>query len=119
MTNKWLGKIADKIAISFKESSELFPKEKVELTGNIIREEFCQPKEITLTKTKDPFRVLVLGGSQGAHSINMAMLEALQFLSEKKEGLHITHQTGELDFERVRKEYKQNKFTSDIRPLMT
>ena len=119
MTNKWLGKIADKIAVSFKESSESFPKEKVEVTGNMIREEFCQPKEKALPKTEGPFRVLVLGGSQGSHSINMAMLDALQSLSEQKENLHITHQTGEADFERVSEKYKENNNFSDstIKPL--
>ncbi len=118
MTNKWLGKFADKIAVSFKESSAFFPQEKVEVTGNMIREEFCQPKEEVSIKTDGPFRVLVLGGSQGAHSINMAMVEALQSLSEQKGDLHITHQTGEADFERVREEYKKSNFSSDIRPFI-
>ena len=35
--NKWAGKFADKIAISFAEAAEHFPKEKVALTGNPIR----------------------------------------------------------------------------------
>ncbi|MBT5470670.1 MAG: undecaprenyldiphospho-muramoylpentapeptide beta-N-acetylglucosaminyltransferase [Nitrospina sp.] len=117
MTNKWLGKIADKIAVSFKESSASFPKEKVEVTGNMIREEFCQPKEAS-SKPDVPFRILVLGGSQGAHSINMAMLEALQSISEKKGDLHITHQTGEADYELVSKQYKESGFSSDIRPFI-
>jgi UDP-N-acetylglucosamine--N-acetylmuramyl-(pentapeptide) pyrophosphoryl-undecaprenol N-acetylglucosamine transferase len=118
MTNKWLGKIANKIAVSFKESSEAFPKEKVEVTGNMIREEFCQPKEDTSGKLEEPFRVLVLGGSQGAHSINMAMVEALESLSEKKGDLHITHQTGEADYEIVNKQYEKIKFPCDIRPFI-
>ncbi len=117
MTNKWLGKIADKIAVSFKESSASFPKNKVEVTGNMIREEFCQPKEAS-SKPDGPFRILVLGGSQGAHSINMAMLEALQSISDKKGELHITHQTGEADFELVSKQYKASGFSSDIRPFI-
>ena len=118
MTNKWLGKIADKIAVSFKESSGAFPKDKVEVTGNMIREEFCQPKEDSPEKIEGPFRVLVLGGSQGAHSINMAMVEALESLSEKKGDLHITHQTGEADYEKVSEKYEENKFSCDIRPFI-
>ena len=118
MTNKWLGKIADKIAVSFKKSSEAFPKEKVEVTGNMIREEFFQSKKDTPKKLEGPFHVLVLGGSQGAHSINMAMVEALESLSEKKGALHITHQTGEADYEIVNKKYKENKFLCDIRPFI-
>jgi UDP-N-acetylglucosamine--N-acetylmuramyl-(pentapeptide) pyrophosphoryl-undecaprenol N-acetylglucosamine transferase len=118
MTNKWLGKIANKIAVSFNKSSEAFPKEKVEVTGNMIREEFCRSKEDTPEKLEGPFRVLVLGGSQGAHSINMAMVEALEYLSEKKGDLHITHQTGEADYEIVNKIYEESKFSCDISPFI-
>ena len=117
MTNKWLGKIADKIAVSFKDSSTMFPKEKVVVTGNMIREEFCKPKE-EFPQNNGPFRVLVLGGSQGAHSINMAMVEALQFLSQQKLDLHITHQTGETDLEMVNMQYKKNHFPADVRPFI-
>jgi UDP-N-acetylglucosamine--N-acetylmuramyl-(pentapeptide) pyrophosphoryl-undecaprenol N-acetylglucosamine transferase len=117
MTNKWLGKIADKIAVSFKDSTAMFPKEKVEVTGNMIREEFSKPKE-GFPEINDPFRVLVLGGSQGAHSINMAMIDALQLLSQQKVDLHITHQTGEADFEMVKKKYAKNQFSSDVRPFI-
>ena len=117
MTNKWLGKIADKIAVSFKDSSAMFPKEKVEVTGNMIREEFCKPKE-EFPQNNGPFRVLVLGGSQGAHSINIAMVEALQFLSQQKLDLHITHQTGETDLEMVNMQYKKNHFPADARPFI-
>jgi UDP-N-acetylglucosamine--N-acetylmuramyl-(pentapeptide) pyrophosphoryl-undecaprenol N-acetylglucosamine transferase len=118
MTNKWLGKIANKIAVSFMESSKAFPKEKVEVTGNMIREEFCQSKEDTIKKLKGAFQVLVLGGSQGAHSINMAMVKALEYLSEKKGDLHITHQTGEADYEIVKKKYEKSKFSCDIVPFI-
>jgi UDP-N-acetylglucosamine--N-acetylmuramyl-(pentapeptide) pyrophosphoryl-undecaprenol N-acetylglucosamine transferase len=118
MTNRWLGKFANKIAVSFKESLKAFPKGKVELTGNMIREEFCQSKIETPKKLEGPFRVLVLGGSQGAHSINMAMVEALESLSEKKGDLHITHQTGETDYEIVNKKYEESNFSCDISPFI-
>ena len=32
--------------------------------------------------------------------------------------MHITHQTGEVDFQRISKEYKQNNFSSDVRPFI-
>ncbi len=118
LTNKWLGKIADKVAVSFKESAKFFPRHKVTVTGNMIREEFCQPRETSAEGQRQPFRVLVLGGSQGAHSINVAMMEALQSLAPQKENIHITHQTGESDFATVQRKYKNSGLSHDVMPFI-
>ena len=67
------------------------------------KEEFPPP-------LKQPFGILVLGGSQGAHSINMAMIEALNLLVDRKDRLHITHQTGEADYEATKNIYNKKGF---------
>jgi UDP-N-acetylglucosamine--N-acetylmuramyl-(pentapeptide) pyrophosphoryl-undecaprenol N-acetylglucosamine transferase len=118
ITNKWLGKIADKVAVSFKESAEFFPRDKVEVTGNMIREEFCQPREEFAKAPQGLFRFLVLGGSQGAHSINISMVEALKSLVSKKGNIYITHQTGEKDYEMVKREYENSGLSHDVRPFI-
>ena len=118
LTNKWLGKIATKVAISFKDSAKFFPKDKVALTGNMIREDFCQPQEELPVKPQEFFRILVLGGSQGAHSINVAMVEALQSLTSKLGNIHITHQTGKNDYEMVKTEYENSGLSYEVRPFI-
>jgi UDP-N-acetylglucosamine--N-acetylmuramyl-(pentapeptide) pyrophosphoryl-undecaprenol N-acetylglucosamine transferase len=118
LTNKWLGKIADKVAVSFKDSAKYFLKEKVEVTGNMIRDEICQPQEDVPKDLRGLFHVLVLGGSQGAHSINVAMMEALEPLVTKRGDIHITHQTGESDYETVKREYENSGFSHDVRPFI-
>ncbi len=118
LTNTWLGKIANKVAVSFKDSAKFFPRDKVEVTGNMIRDEFCQPREEFPKDPQGPFRVLVLGGSQGAHSINVAMVEALESLVSKRENIHITHQTGEKDHEMVKSKYEGSGFSHDVRPFI-
>jgi UDP-N-acetylglucosamine--N-acetylmuramyl-(pentapeptide) pyrophosphoryl-undecaprenol N-acetylglucosamine transferase len=118
LTNKWLGKIADKVAVSFKDSAKFFLKEKVAVTGNMIREDFCQPREMFPKEPNGLFRVLVLGGSQGAHSINVAMMEALESLKDKQKEIHITHQTGESDYERVKNQYENSGISHDVRPFI-
>ena len=45
-----------------------------------------------------PPTLLVFGGSQGAHSINHALLEALPALTAALPGIHVIHQTGERDY---------------------
>ncbi|PIQ99811.1 MAG: undecaprenyldiphospho-muramoylpentapeptide beta-N-acetylglucosaminyltransferase [Nitrospinae bacterium CG11_big_fil_rev_8_21_14_0_20_45_15] len=119
MTNRWLGKIADKVAVSFKESSSHFPADKVVTTGNMIREEFCIPRELAPKRRTDKFCILVLGGSQGAHSINIAMIAALGKLGDEKEKIHIIHQTGEKDFADIQKRYSAEGFAgADVRPFI-
>jgi UDP-N-acetylglucosamine--N-acetylmuramyl-(pentapeptide) pyrophosphoryl-undecaprenol N-acetylglucosamine transferase len=118
LTNKWLGKIADKVAVSFRESAKFFPREKVAVTGNMIREEFCQPRENIPKAPQELFHILVLGGSQGAHSINVAMMEALPFLASKRENIHITHQTGENDHEMVKREYENSGLSHEVSPFI-
>jgi len=119
MANKWLGKIADKVAVSYKESKQFFSEKKVEVTGNMIHAKLCQPKEKFPPPLKQPFGILVLGGSQGAHSINMAMVEALDLLSDRKDLLHITHQTGDADYENVKKQYTEKEFSANVMSFIT
>lgn len=118
VTNRLLGRIADKIAISFSESKRFFPEDKVVLTGNMIREEFCRAKEDVSVSANGEFHVLVLGGSQGAHSINMAMIDALDHLSEVRDCLRIVHQTGKSDYEKVKQQYADKNFSAEVSPFI-
>ena len=119
MANKWLGKIADKVAVSYKESKQFFLNKKVEVTGNMVHEKLCQAREGFPSPLKQPFGVLILGGSQGSHSINMAMVEALDLLSDRKERLHITHQTGDADYKIVKKQYAAKGFSANVMSFVT
>ena len=115
ITNRILGKIVDKIFISFEESKKYFPERKVEVTGNPIKEEYYANK----SKSKDPrFNVLVFGGSKGARSINFAMVEALDHLSEDKDSLHFIHQTGQEQFESVKTKYDSKKISAEVSPFI-
>lgn len=93
--NKWASKFAEKIAISYPEAADYFPKEKVALTGNPIRNDILTPiKEGAyelLSLERDVPVILVLGGSQGAQIINDAILQATPEIIEKYQ---IIHQVG-------------------------
>jgi len=102
--NLWASKFARKIAISYPEVAEYFPKEKVAYTGNPIRKSIQkrdQEGAVEFLKLeKDIPLILILGGSQGAQAINDALLDSIPKLIEKYQ---IIHQTGVENFEEVRR----------------
>ena len=63
-------------------------------------------------------RILVFGGSQGAHAINMAMVEAAARLAAATPRLAITHQTGERDLEMVRDGYRRAGLEARVEPFL-
>ncbi|MBX4197772.1 undecaprenyldiphospho-muramoylpentapeptide beta-N-acetylglucosaminyltransferase [Candidatus Parcubacteria bacterium] len=94
--NAWAGKIAQKVAISYPQAAEYFPKEKVAETGNPVRQGIMYPArdgahEFLKLQNNVPV-LLVLGGSQGSQIINQNILDALAKLVEKYQ---IIHQVGE------------------------
>jgi UDP-N-acetylglucosamine--N-acetylmuramyl-(pentapeptide) pyrophosphoryl-undecaprenol N-acetylglucosamine transferase len=52
-------------------------------------------------------RILIFGGSQGAHAINVAMVEAASRLAASNAAVEITHQTGKRDLDLVRDAYER------------
>ena len=116
ITNRILARFADRIYISF-ENTQLQPDSaKVHWTGNPVRREILQAadgaSEIAPPDAgKKRFTVLIIGGSQGAHRINMVMTEALEHLRHP-ENLHFVHQTGEADEKEVREAYRSNSVSA-------
>lgn len=105
VTNRILGRVVRSIFVMFEASRAYFPGAKVYVYGNPIRRQlldnFLKPPE----PPQDRFRLLVLGGSQGAHNLNMQMLEAARALAATPGGYTILHQTGARDEEMVREGY--------------
>ena len=94
--NKWAGHFAKKIAVSFIEAADYFPKQRVAWTGQPIRIEIEHPAQrreaLEYFKLESDLPViLVLGGSQGAELINNTILDALPRLVNNYQ---IIHQTG-------------------------
>jgi UDP-N-acetylglucosamine--N-acetylmuramyl-(pentapeptide) pyrophosphoryl-undecaprenol N-acetylglucosamine transferase len=104
-TNRVLARFVDKAAVSFEAALPFF-RGKAVVTGNPVRREFFEipPRRRDAAGTGQ-FSLLVFGGSQGAHAINEAMIAALPGLAGLRDGLRITHQTGEADFELVNSGY--------------
>lgn len=87
ITNKFLSRFVDKVAISFPDAANYFPSEKVSLIGNPRGQEVAStPKSDILKEYQlDPGKktVLIFGGSQGALSIHQAVTAALPQLAQR------------------------------------
>lgn len=100
MTNRALAKLVKKVFTSFEYSHKYFPKNKVYLSGNPVRESI---KNIKIKKKSKIENILVFGGSQGAKNINEVLINS----SLKLNKFNIIHQTGKNNIEEVEKRYKE------------
>ncbi len=100
-TTSWAGKFAERIAISYKEAAQFFPKDRLAYTGQPIREKILPKEDFTRTYPADKKRpvLFLLGGSQGAVRLNDTMLQALPSLLEN---FDIVHQAGEKNIKNVK-----------------
>ncbi|MCX7987960.1 MAG: undecaprenyldiphospho-muramoylpentapeptide beta-N-acetylglucosaminyltransferase [Thermodesulfovibrio sp.] len=122
LANKILGKFVDAISITYPETLDYFPKEKVYLTGTPIRREILfgdREKAFEIFNLeKGKLTLLIFGGSLGARKINKAVTEGLSYLIPLKDKIQIIHQTGEPDYEWVAKEYKNFSFKATVLPFI-
>ncbi len=98
--NRLLSRFASRIAIAYPSAQEFFPAGKTALTGNPVRNEILQgdarraDERFGLSPEKPV--VLVLGGSQGAKSLNKAVIRMLPELLPEAQ---VVHQVGETNYE--------------------
>jgi UDP-N-acetylglucosamine--N-acetylmuramyl-(pentapeptide) pyrophosphoryl-undecaprenol N-acetylglucosamine transferase len=119
-TNRLLARFVTAAAVTF-DSTQAFFGSKAFVSGNPVRPEFLSTtgpqQESGLDDQTSVTRVLVFGGSQGAHAINMAMVEAASELAARGSTLRLVHQTGEPDVEVVRTAYRQAGLQAVVEPF--
>ena len=118
LANRLVGPFVKAAAVTF-ESTRSFFGQKAFVSGNPVRAEFFAAAAAREASGFDHSgtRVLVFGGSQGAHAINVAMVAAAPQLAADAT-LRLTHQTGERDVEMVRGAYRQAGFSVDVEPFL-
>ncbi len=119
--NRYLARFAARIAINFEEAAAHFPRGKTVRTGLPVRLEVCRPDVPVATARESfglalaRFTVLVIGGSQGAQSLNEAVLNTVQYMPATSiQWLHIT---GEAHYEMVRATADRLALNGNYHPL--
>ncbi|GGD20905.1 undecaprenyldiphospho-muramoylpentapeptide beta-N-acetylglucosaminyltransferase [Hyunsoonleella pacifica] len=106
ITNKILSKKARKICVAYKGLERFFPKEKIKVTGNPVRQDLLNIEGKTV-EAKNHFNLkhgkytlLVLGGSLGSRRINQLIEQELDFLSTQN--VEIIWQCGKLYYQQYK-----------------
>jgi len=81
------------------------------VTGVPVRREFFH---VPARSQNGLATVLVFGGSQGAHAINVAAMQALPLLAQAVAGIHIIHQTGEKDCAEVQDAAAKSEVSAEV-----
>ncbi|GAB4387574.1 MAG: undecaprenyldiphospho-muramoylpentapeptide beta-N-acetylglucosaminyltransferase [Thermodesulfovibrionales bacterium] len=122
LANRYLARLADAVAVTYHESMSFFPRPKAYLTGNPVRPRILKGRREDGLRlfSLDPGRVTVFvsGGSSGARSLNNAMVAALNHLLGLRDSIQFLHQTGERDYESVRKAYRKMEFRAMVAPFI-
>ena len=125
-TTRWLGRIADRICVTF-ESTQLPKSDRVIVTGNPVRDDIAglsrQPSlqsigDSSPRSTPQNRTLLALGGSQGANSLNLAFIGAITKLNSRFADWSIVHQTGPRQAEDVRQKYKVIGIEATVEPFL-
>jgi UDP-N-acetylglucosamine--N-acetylmuramyl-(pentapeptide) pyrophosphoryl-undecaprenol N-acetylglucosamine transferase len=122
-TNRLLARMVDAAAVTYSTTLSYFG-ERGFLSGNPVRPGFvaAAAESAPAAPRRGPYgaeaRVLIFGGSQGAHAINVAMVAAAAELAPHAGRLSITHQTGERDLAFVRDGYARAGLPARIEPFI-
>lgn len=103
IVSKYIAPNAKCVSLAFETSKQFIDSKNVHINGNPIREEFKTLSKEAARKDlgiKDKTTLCIMGGSQGAKSINDAIIENLKTISQKYD-LQIIFQTGKKNYDKV------------------
>ena len=120
MANKVLSGISDAVGVSFKETKKYFlRKSRIRETGNPVRASLVRLNKNEALRRLDldeqRFTIFVMGGSQGAHFINDAVIDTLKNMSGAERGYYqFIHLSGAKDFDFVKSSYESLNVKSRV-----
>ncbi len=117
-THRRLARFVARALVSFPETARWFPKDRVEVAGLPVREEFfAVPPVGPPAPPEHPFTVLITGGSQGSRTLNRAAEESWPLLLDRNPDYHsvrMIHQTGAAAFEDLAPRFRASGFPGEI-----
>ena len=116
-TNRLLSRFVKRIFTAFPSVAGIGLRKKVRLFGVPVRQSLVAAANAV--QRESGFVLLVFGGSQGARSINEALLGSLAHLQDYKDAMQIVHQVGpKEDVEKIAAQYRQAGVSAEVHPFI-
>lgn len=115
--NRFGAKYARVLATAYDEVKGAPDNVKMVKTGNPLRQAFIELRDTQpyqLPKGKQPFHILITGGSQGASIFSQIVPEAMKEIHAKHPALHITHQCRKEELAKVEAFYQQHVISAEV-----
>lgn len=113
LTNKLGAKFSQLACLGFKEADKFLSCRSI-VTGNPVRGMFSGIKP---WKSDRP-NLLILGGSQGARSLNQVLPQVLKEVLKKDSEIQVIHQCGKRFIDQVKDAYGEVNFSLEITPFI-
>ncbi len=113
IANRLVAPMVSAAAVHFAATQRYFSNAVV--TGVPVRSEFFN---LPTRSPGAPPTLLVFGGSQGAHAINVAVMQAVPMLAQVMPAIHVIHQTGEKDYEELRSAFASSGLSAEVSPFI-
>ncbi|RJP24807.1 MAG: undecaprenyldiphospho-muramoylpentapeptide beta-N-acetylglucosaminyltransferase [Candidatus Abyssobacteria bacterium SURF_5] len=123
--NRVCSRFVDVVTVHFEKSRAYFPVKNALVVGNPIRSDFLPQRLETIDKaeskrslglSQEKFTVFLLGGSRGAHSLNVAVVDALPHLDPRR--FQLICMTGTDDFRWVRDSCERAGINAAVFPFI-
>jgi UDP-N-acetylglucosamine--N-acetylmuramyl-(pentapeptide) pyrophosphoryl-undecaprenol N-acetylglucosamine transferase len=116
LANKLLSPLVNKITTAFPKLKDRFFTRKAIFTGHPVRRDILDVKEVVLSSPPLAKKILVLGGSQGAESLDQAFFSFAEQL--KEENFQVWHQSREKNRELLEERYSQVSLNAKVTPFI-
>lgn len=104
----FLSRYADRVAISFEETCYHLKRKGADVTGMPLRSDLQAKAEENSNghRSGEKFRLLIMGGSRGAHRLNEICSQAICSMNSGPRDISVIHLTGGADEEMVKGSYE-------------
>jgi UDP-N-acetylglucosamine--N-acetylmuramyl-(pentapeptide) pyrophosphoryl-undecaprenol N-acetylglucosamine transferase len=120
LANRILSRLVRRVVTTYEDETGSFPRKKCRLTGMPLRQDIVRLAGARVSPAQfglDPAKctLFLLGGSQGAHSLNIAMIDAISLLDPAR--YQVIFMTGKDDREMVKERLRGSRVKSYIAPF--